>query len=111
MARKQSTSGRLERLQAEAEITEREKEEKRKAKAAAPAKKPAKKTAKKAVKRTRAVKAPARMMVVWAVCGPKGGEVSVFRFPHKAAADAECAELTDSTGKQHTVQRKKVPLE
>ena len=74
------------------------------------------KAAKKATKapalpRPKRVVKPVRMKVIWEVCSMTGKPVKAFPYPDKAAAEAETAMLTKSTGRPHVLRATKVPME
>lgn len=94
-----SNRDRVDRLRAEADATERVKKEKA---AAAPAKK-------KATRKRKAAE-PLRLKVVWAVKDHTRTIVKLFPFAYKAQAEAEARRLTDSTTRDHIVDRQKVPF-
>jgi len=79
---------------------------------AAAAEKAAKQAAKALAgpKAKRPPKAPARMKLVWEVCGANGKVVKTFAYPDKAAAEAELARFAKSPG-SHVLRSSKVPME
>jgi hypothetical protein len=93
-----SNRDRIARAAEEARLTELEKTAK---KAAKPAASP----------RPKRVAKPVRMKIVWDVCGMNGATVKSFAYPDKAAAEAEMAALTKSTGRSHVLRANKVPME
>ncbi len=113
MARRMSQRHRIERLQAEAAATEREKEEKRKAREAAGlTKKPA--TRRKAAGSSGSPSSGAssgRMKAVWVVCARNGTVAKTYPYNQRAAADAEAQRLTDKKDSEHYVKADKVPFE
>jgi len=92
-----SNRARIERMQAEAAATSREKQEKAEREAAAPERKRSKSK----------VVAPQRMKIVWTVCDPKGQVVKTYPYPLKPAAEAEAARL----GEGHRVRDHRVPMD
>jgi len=99
MARRMSNRDRVDRLRAEADATERAKKEKA---AATPVKKKA--------TRKRKTAEPLRLKIVWAVKDHTRTIVKTFPFAYKALAEAEAKRLTNSTTRDHIVDRQKVPF-
>ena len=56
-------------------------------------------------------KTPARMKIVWDVCGPAGTAIKSFAYAEKAAAEADAAARTRSSGRTHFVRESRVPME
>ena len=54
---------------------------------------------------------PARMKVVWDVCGPSGAAVKSFAYAEKPAAESDARARTRSTGRTHVVRESKVAME
>ncbi len=102
MAGRMSNRERVQKAAAEAAAKAKEKAEK---KTAAP---------KTTTTRKRATKTPTvktRQMKAWKVFDNSFKEVSVFRFPQKAEAEAEAKRLSEKTGKTHFVNEAMVPME
>ncbi len=93
-----SNRARVDRMRAEADATVRAKKEKA---AAAPVKKTRRKS--KAAE-------PMRLKIVWAVKDHTRTIVKTFPFAYKAQAEAEAVRLTNSTTRDHIVDRQKVPF-
>lgn len=55
-------------------------------------------------------KAPARMRIVWAVCGPTGATQQTFPYAQEAEARAEAERLTTESGRTHFVKRAEEPF-
>jgi hypothetical protein len=96
-----SNRDRIDRMRAEADAAQREREQKRKEAGDKPARSRAGKAAKPA----------GRMKIVWAVKDPAGKIVKTFPYPLKAAAEADAKERTGETGREHMVRPEKVPME
>ena len=96
MAGRMSSRERLERMAEEASIKAEEKESK------APVRKPSgsRKTAPK----------QKRMKFVWSVVDQNSKEIATFAYPAKGEAEARAAELSEKTGKAHTVNCVRVPM-
>jgi hypothetical protein len=52
-----------------------------------------------------------RMKFVWSVVDEKSKEIASFPYPAKGEAEARAAELSKKTGKAHTVNCVRVPME
>ena len=51
------------------------------------------------------------MKFVWSVVGENSKEIASFPYPAKSEAEARAAELSEKTGKAHTVNCVRVPME
>ena len=74
------------------------------------------KAAKKAAKpatatRAKRVAKPVRVKIVWEVSSGGAKALKTFAYPDKAAAEAEVANLTRSTGRAHTLREARIPME
>ncbi len=96
MARRMSNSERLERMAEEASIKTEEKEAKAPVRKASGSRKTAPK--------------PKRMKFVWSVMDENSKEIASFAYPAKGEAEARAAELSQKTGKRHTVNPVRVPM-
>ena len=97
-----SNRERIARAAEEARLADAEKASKKEARAA--------KTPSGSAPR-RAPKAPIRMKVVWEVCSATGKVIRVFPYAEKAAAEADTAARTSSSGSTHVLRPTKVPME
>lgn len=97
--RRASNKERIAQAAAEAAARAKDKADKQAAKRSAPTAR-AKKTA-----------ASVRMKVVWNVVGGTGTALKTFGYAEKAEADADAAARTRSTGRHHSVQAAKVPMD
>jgi hypothetical protein len=95
-----SNRDRIARAAEEARIAAEEKAAKKAAKAGKPGKASSKKPA-----------AHARIKIVWDVCGPAGTAIKTFPYAEKAAAEADAAARTRSSGRTHVVRGSRVPME
>lgn len=74
--------------------------------------KAAKKAAKPSTTRgSKRVVKPTRVKIVWEVNSGGGKALKTFAYPDKAAAEAEVAALTKSTGRAHSLREARVPME
>jgi len=103
MPRRMSSRERIDKLRAENEAAEIEKETKRKKKAAAPPK--AKATRKKKVA------APVRMKMTWAVVRLGGDIIESYPYPQKAEAEAHAGRLNRDKPGDYIVRPERVPME
>jgi hypothetical protein len=53
---------------------------------------------------------PKRMKFVWSVVDENSKEIASFAYPAKGEAEARAAELSEKTGKAHTVNCVRVPM-
>src|SRR5512146_902083 len=97
MARRMSSRERLERMAEEASIEAEEKESKPVVRKASGSRKTAPK--------------PKRMKFVWSVVDANSKEIASYPYPAKGEAEAQAAELSEKTGKAHTVNCVRVPME
>ncbi len=97
MAKRLSNRQRIDRMAEEASIEAEEKEPKTEVRKASRSKKTAPK--------------PKRMKFIWSVVDANSKEVASFPYPAKDAAEARAAELSEKTGKAHTVNCVRVPME
>jgi hypothetical protein len=51
-----------------------------------------------------------RMKFVWSVVDQNGKEIASFLYPAKGEAEARASELSEKTGKTHTVNCVRVPM-
>ena len=96
MAGRMSSRERLERMAEEASIKAEEKESKPEVRKASRSRKTAPKQK--------------RMKFVWSVVGENSKEIASFPYPAKSEAEARAAELSEKTGKAHTVNCVRVPM-
>ncbi len=52
-----------------------------------------------------------RMKFVWSVFNENSKEIASFPYPAKGEAEARAAELSEKTGKAHTVNCVRVPMQ
>ncbi len=52
-----------------------------------------------------------RMKFIWSVVAEKSKEMASFPYPAKGEAEARASELSGKTGKAHTVNLVRVPME
>jgi len=95
-----SNRNRIARAAEEARLTAEEKAAKKAPKSGEPRKLPSKRPT-----------TPARMKIVWDVCSSSGTAVKSFAYAEKAAAEADAAARTRSSGRTHVVRGSKVPME
>ncbi len=96
MAKRLSNRQRIDRLAEEASIEAEEKEPKTEVRKASRSKKTPPK--------------PQRMKFIWSVVDANSKEVASFHYAANAAAEARAAELSEKTGKTHTVNCVRVPM-
>ena len=96
MAKRLSNRQRIERMAEEASIKAEEKEPKTGGRRASGSKKGAPRQQ--------------RMKFVWSVVDANSKEIASFPYPAKGAAEARAAELSEKTGKTHTVNCVRVPM-
>ena len=101
MAKRLSNKQRIERMAEEASIKAEEKEPKKQPKTGVRKASGSRKTAPK----------QKRMKFIWTVVDEKSKEIASFLYPAKDEADARASELSKKTGKAHTVNRVRVPME
>jgi hypothetical protein len=65
----------------------------------------------KTARSRKAAPAQKRMKFIWQVLDEKSREIALFPYREKDEADARAAELSEKTGKTHTVDRIRVPME
>ena len=97
MAKRLSNRQRIERMAEEASIKAEEKEPKTSVRKASGSRKTAPKQK--------------RMKFIWSVVDEKSKEIASFPYPGKCEAEARAAELSEKTGKAHTVNLVRVPME
>ena len=61
--------------------------------------------------RSKASATPERVKLMWAVHNQNGRAVQSFDYPDKAAAEAETARLTASTGQAHELRAIRQPMD
>ncbi len=96
MAKRLSNRQRIDRLAEEASVEPEEKEPTT--------------SVRKASRSKKAAAKPQRMKFVWSVVDANSKEVASFPYPAKDAAEARAAELSEKTGKPHTVNCVRVPM-
>jgi hypothetical protein len=96
MAKRLSNRQRIERMAEEASIKAEDKEPK-------PVVRKASRSRKTAPKQQ-------RMKFVWSVVNENSKEIASFPYPAKGEAEARAAELSEKTGKAHTVNCVRVPM-
>ncbi len=96
MAKRLSNKQRIDRLAEEASIEAEEKEPKTEVRKVSRSKKTAPK--------------PKRMKFIWSVVDANSKEIASFPYPAKGEAEARAAELSEKTGKAHTVNCVRVPM-
>ncbi len=89
MAKRLSNRQRIDRMAEEASIKAEEKEPKPEVRKASRSRKTASK--------------PQRMKFIWSVVDANSKEIASFPYPGKGEAEARAAELSEKTGKAHTV--------
>ena len=52
-----------------------------------------------------------RMKFIWSVVDANSKEIASFPYPAKGGAEARASELSEKTGKAHTVKCVRVPME
>ena len=104
MAKRLSNRQRIERMAEEASIEAEDKEQ------GAEEKEP-KPTVRKASRSKKAAPKEKRMKFVWKVVDANSKEIASFPYPAKDEADARASELSKKTGKAHTVNPVRVPME
>ena len=97
MAKRLSNRQRIERMAEEASIKAEEKKPKTGVRKASGSRKTAPKQK--------------RMKFIWTVVDEKSKEIASFLYPAKDEAEARASELSEKTGKAHTVNRVRVPME
>ncbi len=97
MARRLSNRQRIERMAEEASVEAEEKEPKTGVRKASSSRKTSPKQK--------------RMKFVWSVVDENSKEIASFPYPAKGEAEARASELSKKTGKAHTVNCVRVPME
>jgi len=97
MPRRQSNRQRIERMAEEASMKAKEKK--------------AKISSRKAPASKRAAPKQQRMKFIWQVADENSKAIADFPYREKDAAEARAAELSETTGKAHFVNRVRVPME
>lgn len=97
MAKRLSNRQRIERMAEEASIKVEDKEPK--------------KDVRKASGSRKASPTQKRMKFVWKVVDANSKEVASFPYKGQSEAEARASELSEKTGKVHTVNRVRVPME
>ena len=97
MAKRLSNKQRIERMAEEASIEAEEKESKPVVRKASGSRKTAPKQK--------------RMKFIWSVVDENSKEMASFPYPAKGEAEARASELSEKTGKAHTVNLVRVPME
>ena len=96
MAKRLSNKQRIERMAEEASIEAEEKEPKTSVRKASGSRKTSPK--------------PKRMKFIWRVVDENSKEIASFPYPAQGEAEARASELSEKTGKAHTVDRVRVPM-
>ncbi|MCL5278659.1 MAG: hypothetical protein M1376_01975 [Planctomycetes bacterium] len=96
MARRLSNKQRIERMAEEASIEAEEKEPKT--------------GVRKASRSRKAPPKQKRMKFIWTVVDENSKEIASFPYPAKGEAEARASELSEKTGKAHTVNCVRVPM-
>ena len=96
MAKRLSNRQRIERMAEEASIKAEEKEPKTGVRKASGSRKTASKQK--------------RMKFIWRVVDENSKEIASFPYPGKCEAEARASELSEKTGKAHTVNLVRVPM-
>jgi hypothetical protein len=99
MAKRLSNKQRIERM---AEELSKETEDKDKE---------PKPTVRKTARSRKTAPAQKRMKFIWKVVDPNAREIASFPYREKPEAEARAAELSEKTGKAHTVNPVRVPME
>ncbi len=97
MAKRLSNRQRIERMAEEASIEAEDKEPKTGVRKASGSRKTAPKQK--------------RMKFIWSVVNENSKEMASFPYPGKCEAEARASELSEKTGKAHTVNCVRVPME
>ena len=103
MAKRLSNRQRIERMAEEASIEAEDKEQGVQASDSVPGVRKPSRSRKTAAKQK-------RMKLVWRVVDASSREVASFPYREKPQADARAAELSQKTGKTHTVTSVAVPM-
>ena len=111
MAKRLSNRQRIERMAEEASIEAEDKEQEAEDKEQAVEEKEPKPSVRKASGSKKAAPKPKRMKFVWKVVDANSKEIASFPYPAKGEAEARAAELSEKTGKTHTVNPVRVPME
>jgi hypothetical protein len=104
MAKRLSNRQRIERMAEEASIEVEDKEQ------GAEDKEPKTRVRKASGSRKTSPKQK-RMKFIWRVVGENSKEIASFPYPAKSEAEARASELSEKTGKAHTVNLVRVPME
>ncbi len=96
MARRLSNKQRIERMAEEVSIEAEEKEQKT--------------SVRKASGSRKASPKQKRMKFIWTVVDENSKEIASFPYPAKGEAEARASELSEKTGKTHTVNCVRVPM-
>ena len=97
MPKRLSNKQRMERMAEEASMKAKEKE--------------AKTSSRKAPASKKAAPRPQRMKFIWQVINENSKAIADFPYREKDAAEARAAELSETKGKTHSVNRVRVPME
>jgi hypothetical protein len=97
MAKRLSNRQRIERMAEEASIEAEDKEPKT--------------DVRKASRSRKTTPKQKRMKFIWSVVAENSKEMASFPYPAKGEAEARAAELSEKTGKAHTVNCVRVPME
>ncbi len=96
MAKRLSNRQRIERMAEEASIEAEDKEPKTEVR--------------KASRSRKTASIPKRMKFIWQVVDANSKEMASFPYPGKCEAEARASELSEKTGKAHTVNLVRVPM-
>ena len=103
MAKRLSNRQRIERMAEEASIEAKDKEQGAEEREPEP-------TVRKASRSRKTAPKQKRMKLVWRVVDQNSREVASFPYRERPEADARAAELSQKTGKTHTVNAVRVPM-
>ena len=111
MAKRLSNRQRIERMAEEASIEAEDKEQEAEEKEQGAEEKEPKPTVRKASRSKKTAPKEKRMKFVWKVVDANSKEIASFPYPAKDEAEARASELSEKTGKAHTVNAVRVPME
>ena len=110
MAKRLSNRQRIERMAEEASIEAEDKEQAAEDKEQGPRIRNQNRVRKASRSRKTAPKQK-RMKFIWSVVDANSKEIASFPYPAKDEAEARASELSEKTGKSHTVNAVRVPME
>lgn len=111
MAKRLSNRQRIERMAEEASVEAEDKEQEAKDEEPEAEDKEPKPTVRKVARSRKTSPVQKRMKFVWKVVDENSKEIASFPYPAKGEAEARAAELSGKTGKAHTVNCVRVPME